>query len=87
MSRKKYSMVITEDERNWFHEIAKEERKSIPFMIIECFRKKSDELGIPLPNNIISDIKRMYREYDHTGLQRGLSFKKVLEETPQLNFI
>ncbi len=87
MSRKKYSMVITEDERNWFHEIAKEERKSIPFMIIECFRKKSEKLGIPLPNNIISNIKRLYRESDHTSLHREFSFKKLMEETPQLNFI
>lgn len=84
---KKYSMVITDDERNWFHELAKQEKKSIPTMIIACFRKKSEKLGIPLPHNIIPDNKRLYRNYDHSHLYREGSLKKMLEENPQISFI
>lgn len=56
-------------------------------MIIECFRKKSRTLGIPLPEKIIPDHKRSYRKYDHYPQDRENSLKRMLEESPQLSFI
>lgn len=87
MEHKKYSMATTENERNWFHTLSKKEKKSIPLMIIECFRKKSRILGIPLPEKIIPDHKRNYRKYDHCPQDRENSLKRMLEESPQLSFI
>ena len=86
MGSKKYSMVITEDERTWLHKIARQEKKSISLMIIECFRKKSRILGIPLPGNRIPDNRRNYQEFGYVS-QREISLKKILEEIPQLSFI
>ncbi len=87
MKHKKYSMFITEGERKWFHELSKAERKSIPAMIIHCFRRKSEQLGIPLPEDIIPDNKRIYREVDHSLTFKGLYVKELCKEELQISFI
>ena len=87
MKHKKYSMSLTEDERCWFHDLAKAEEKSIPFMIIECFRKKSERLGILFPETIIPDHKRVYREDYHSSINRTIGSRKISEEDFQLNFL
>lgn len=85
MSHKKYSMSITEEERQWFHELAKAERKSIPIMIIECFRNKSRKLKISLPEEIIPDNKRIYRKEDHKFTYKEMYLKDLLENSIQIN--
>ncbi len=87
MKHKKYSMAITEEERKWFHELAKVERKSIATMIIHCFRRKSEQLGIPLPEDIIPDNKRIYREDDHDITFKGLYIKRITENNVQISCI
>lgn len=87
MKHKKYSMTLTEEEREWFHELAKSEKKSIAIMIIECFRKKSDKLGIVLPVNTIPDNKRKYHVEDHSTTYKELNFRELTEEIFQMSFI
>lgn len=87
MKHKKYSMCITEDERQWFHDLAKAERKSIALMIIQCFRKKSEHLGISIPQSIIPDNKRKYRSDDHGITFKELYVKELVKEDLQLTFL
>ncbi len=87
MKHKRYAMAITDGERKWFHELAKTERKSIPTMIIQCFRKRSEQLGIPLPEDIIPDNKRIYREDDHDITFKGLYIKRLTENNVQISCI
>lgn len=84
MRHKKYSMTITEDEREWFHSLAKTQKTSIPLLIIHCFRKQSKQLGINLPENIIPDNKRQYQcQYAETSPV----YKEIKEESFQMSFI
>ena len=87
MKHKKYSISITEDERQWFHELAKVEKKSIALMIIQCLRKKSEHLGISLPQRIIPYNKRQYRGDYHGSTNRKTSFRKIMEEDLQITFL
>ena len=87
MKHKKYSMTITEEERNWFHELAKVEKKSIAIMIIECFRKKSEQLDIDLPENTIPDNKRHYHYNEQIVPYKELSVREIKEENFQISFI
>ena len=77
-------MTITEEERNWFHELAKAERKSIPIMIIECFRNKSRKLEIPLPKEIIPDNKRIFRKEDHEFTYKNIYLRNLIEKPIQI---
>ena len=87
MKNKRYSMTLTEEEREWFHELANTEKKSIAIMIIECFRKKSEKLGITLPVNTIPGNKRKYRENDHSPPYKDFYLREIKEENFQMNFI
>ena len=87
MKHKKYSMSITEDERQWFHELAKVEKKSIALMIIQCLRKKSEHLGISFPQNIIPYNKRQYREDSYGSTNREIPFRKIMKEDLQITFL
>ena len=87
MKHKKYSMTITEEERKWFHELAKSEKKSIAIMIIECFRKKSEQLGIILPEKIILDNKRQYHYNEQADSYKELYDREIKEENFQMSFI
>lgn len=87
MKHKKYSMSITEDERQWIHELAKAEKKSIALMIIQCLRKKSEHLGISLPRSIIPYNKRQYQGDYHDSTKRETSFRKIMKEDLQITFL
>lgn len=80
-------MSITEDERQWFHDLAKAEKKSIALMIIQCLRKKSEHLGISLPQSIIPHNKRQYREDYDGSTNREISLRKTMKEDLQITFL
>ena len=87
MKHKKYSMTITEEERTWFHELARAEKISIPLLIRQCFRKKSEQLGIALPENTIQDNKRHYNYNEHAVSNKELYVREIKEENFQINFL
>ena len=88
MKHKKYSMSITEDERQWLYELARAERKSIALLIVQCLRKRSKHLGIALPQTIIPNNKRQYQEDYYVSTNREISVRKIIkEDLQQISFL
>lgn len=70
-------IVMTEEEREWVHNLAKRNKSAIPKMVMDLLDEKSKEFGIPLPTNRAKRIKYYTQELNKTVSGRKKFMEKI----------